>query len=102
MAARIDNGRVQLLTRTGLDWTEKYPSAIAALANLNINTAYLDGELCGAACEAERLTIRDMVEPSSDGRLASQREYATAHAFAVGRGLGMSESRQPSLIHERD
>ena len=47
MAARIDNGRVQLLTRTGLDWTEKYPSAIAALANLNVKTAYLDGELCG-------------------------------------------------------
>ena len=47
MAARIDNGRVQLLTRTGLDWTAKYPSAAAALANLNIKTAYLDGELCG-------------------------------------------------------
>jgi ATP-dependent DNA ligase len=47
MAARIDNGRVQLLTRTGLDWTAKYPSAIAALANLNVKTAYLDGELCG-------------------------------------------------------
>src|SRR4051794_40836669 len=27
MAARIDNGRVQLLTRTGLDWTAKYPGA---------------------------------------------------------------------------
>jgi ATP-dependent DNA ligase len=38
---------VQLLTRTGLDWTAKYPSAIAALANLNVKTAYLDGELCG-------------------------------------------------------
>jgi hypothetical protein len=48
MAARIDNGRVQLLTRTGLDWTAKYPSAIAALANLTIKTAYLDGELCGS------------------------------------------------------
>src|ERR1700722_9698800 len=47
MAARIDNGRVQLLTRTGLDWTDKYPSAIAALSNLNVKTAYLDGELCG-------------------------------------------------------
>jgi DNA ligase D-like protein (predicted ligase) len=47
MAARIDNGRVQLLTRTGLDWTAKYPSAIAALANVNVKTAYLDGELCG-------------------------------------------------------
>jgi DNA ligase D-like protein (predicted ligase) len=47
MAARIDNGRVQLLTRTGLDWTHKYPSAASALADLNVQTAYLDGELCG-------------------------------------------------------
>jgi bifunctional non-homologous end joining protein LigD len=47
MAARIDNGRVQLLTRTGLDWTARYPSAVAALANVNVKTAYLDGELCG-------------------------------------------------------
>jgi ATP-dependent DNA ligase len=47
MAARIDNGRVQLLTRTGLDWTAKYPIAIGALANVNVKTAYLDGELCG-------------------------------------------------------
>jgi DNA ligase D-like protein (predicted ligase) len=47
MAARIDNGRVQLLTRTGLDWTYKYPAAVAALSNVNVKTAYLDGELCG-------------------------------------------------------
>jgi ATP-dependent DNA ligase len=47
MAARIDNGRVQLLTRTGLDWTHKYPRAIAALANLNVKTAYIDDELRG-------------------------------------------------------
>jgi DNA ligase D-like protein (predicted ligase) len=47
MAARIDSGRVQLLARTGLDWSARYPSAIAALANVNVKTAYLDGELCG-------------------------------------------------------
>jgi bifunctional non-homologous end joining protein LigD len=47
MAARFDNGRVQLLPRTGLDWTDKYPRAIAALANLNTKTLYLDSELCG-------------------------------------------------------
>ena len=40
-------GAVQLLTRTGLDWTSKYPSAVAALENLNVKTAYIDGELCG-------------------------------------------------------
>ena len=47
MAARIDNGRAQLLTRTGLDWSDKYPSVIEALANVKAKTAYLDGELCG-------------------------------------------------------
>jgi ATP-dependent DNA ligase len=47
MAARIDNGRAQLLTRTGLDWTNKYPGAIAALAKLKVKTAYIDGEPCG-------------------------------------------------------
>src|SRR5580658_4836175 len=47
MAARIDRGRAQLLTRTGLDWTDKYPSVVAALANIRAKTAYLDGELCG-------------------------------------------------------
>jgi bifunctional non-homologous end joining protein LigD len=47
MAARLDHGRAQLLTRTGLDWTEKYPSAVAALAGVRAKTAYIDGELCG-------------------------------------------------------
>jgi ATP-dependent DNA ligase len=47
MAARIDHGPAQLLTRTGLDWSDKYPSVIAALANVKAKTAYLDGELCG-------------------------------------------------------
>jgi ATP-dependent DNA ligase len=47
MAARTDGGRAQLLTRTGLDWTDKYPSIIAALANVRAKTAYIDGELCG-------------------------------------------------------
>ena len=47
MAARIDNGRAHLLTRTGLDWSEKYPNVISARANLKAKTAYLDGELCG-------------------------------------------------------
>jgi ATP-dependent DNA ligase len=36
MAARIDRGDVQLLTRSGLDWTEKYPETAAALAKLPV------------------------------------------------------------------
>ena len=53
MAARIDNGRAQLLTRTGLDWTNKYPSVIEALATVKAKTAYIaDGELCGGVDDA--------------------------------------------------
>jgi ATP-dependent DNA ligase len=47
MSARIERERVQLLTRTGLDWSHKYPSVVEALVNLGAKTAYLDGELCG-------------------------------------------------------
>jgi ATP-dependent DNA ligase len=47
MAARIAKGRVRLLTRSGLDWTEKYPATAAAFAKLKVGTAYIDGELCG-------------------------------------------------------
>jgi bifunctional non-homologous end joining protein LigD len=47
VSARVEGGRAQLLTRTGLDWSDKYPSVIATLAKLPVESAYLDGELCG-------------------------------------------------------
>ena len=47
MHARLEHGRAQLLTRTGLDWTHKYPFIAAALSALPAKQAYLDGELCG-------------------------------------------------------
>ncbi len=47
MSARIDGGRVQLLTRTGLDWSDKYPSVVAAVAQIKAESAYVDGH-CAA------------------------------------------------------
>jgi ATP-dependent DNA ligase len=47
MSARIEGGRAQLSTRSGLDWSDKYPSMVALLANVRAKSAYLDGELCG-------------------------------------------------------
>src|SRR5215210_1076434 len=41
---RIENGRVRLLTRRGLDWTHRFPSIAEALAKLPAQSAYLDGE----------------------------------------------------------
>jgi bifunctional non-homologous end joining protein LigD len=47
IAARIERGRATLLTRTGLDWSAKYPSLLTALKAVRAKTAYLDGKLCG-------------------------------------------------------
>jgi ATP-dependent DNA ligase len=47
MHARLDRGAVKLLTRTGLDWTHKYPAIAEDVASLDARHAYLDGELCG-------------------------------------------------------
>ncbi|HWI27243.1 MAG TPA: non-homologous end-joining DNA ligase, partial [Stellaceae bacterium] len=45
--ARVVRGEVTLLTRTGLDWTERYQTTAKALCVIKIRGgAYLDGELC--------------------------------------------------------
>jgi len=46
MHARIAAKQAMLLTRNGLDWTDKYPTIAAALAALKCRQAYIDGELC--------------------------------------------------------
>jgi bifunctional non-homologous end joining protein LigD len=53
LLARVDRGRVTLKTRTGLDWTTKFPSLKKALEVLPVVTAFLDGEV---TVESERGT----------------------------------------------
>jgi ATP-dependent DNA ligase len=62
MAARIDRGDVQLLTRSGLDWTEKYPETAQALAKLPVTSAY--GELCGVG--AHGVTSFALIQSAGD------------------------------------
>jgi bifunctional non-homologous end joining protein LigD len=92
MAARIDNDRVQLLTRTGLDWTDKYPSAIAALANLNVKTAYLDGELCGV--DESGLPSFAHTQAARDGESGARLVY---YAFDLLHLDGRDVSRLPLI-----
>jgi DNA ligase D-like protein (predicted ligase) len=44
--ARIADNEVQLLTRTGLDWTHRYEGIAAACRKISADSAYIDGELC--------------------------------------------------------
>jgi bifunctional non-homologous end joining protein LigD len=43
--ARLDRGKVKLLTRKGLDWTKKFPTIADAVAKLPVRSALIDGEV---------------------------------------------------------
>src|ERR1700747_283199 len=64
MHARLDRGAVKLLTRTGLDWTHKYPAIAKAVASLDARQAYLDGELCGVGSGG--ITMFNIIQLASD------------------------------------
>ena len=65
MHARVDRGKAQLLTRTGLDWTHKYAPVAAALSALPARQTYLDGELCGVRTDGR--TEFSLIQAATDG-----------------------------------
>src|SRR5271169_1046583 len=69
MHARLYRGAVKLLTRTGLDWTHKYPAIAKTVASLDARQAYLDGELCGVGSDG--ITSFNIVQLGSDSSNAA-------------------------------
>ena len=45
MGGRIENGKAKLITRSGLDWTRKFPAIAKALEKAKIKSGWLDGEI---------------------------------------------------------
>jgi len=72
MHARLDRGVVRLLTRTGLDWTHKYPATAAAVLLVGSRQAYLDGELYGV--HPDGITSFSMIQTASDSGNAAASE----------------------------
>src|SRR5213595_467621 len=67
MHARLDAGHVQILTRRGNDWTDKYPAITEAVADLPAQNAYLDGELCGVLPDGR--TAFTLIQNAAEGSL---------------------------------
>ncbi|MBV9287842.1 MAG: DNA ligase D, partial [Hyphomicrobiales bacterium] len=68
LEARIKDGRVKLLTRSGLDWTQKFGAGIAAaLTQLPVREAMIDGELV-VESEAGASSFSSLQADLSDGR----------------------------------
>ena len=101
MHARLDEGAVKLLTRTGLDWTHKYPPIAAAVASLGARRAYLDRELCGVFPDG--ITSFSMIQGASDpqpdpARLAVLRPDAGEKVLEGGVVRGIARQH---LVGER-
>ena len=47
----IGGGKAKMYTRSGLDWSEKFPEIVAAAAQLEVGSALLDGEIVSLDAE---------------------------------------------------
>jgi ATP-dependent DNA ligase len=84
MHARLDRGAVRLLTRTGLDWTHKYPAIAAAVSSIGARQAYLDGELCGV--RPDGITSFSMIQAASDSGNAAALVFFLRSSVSRRRG----------------
>ncbi len=70
LQARVEDGKVKLFTRTGLDWTHKFGEEIvAAFAKLDLSNAVIDGEVAveaGSGATDFSLLQQDLSESRSD------------------------------------
>jgi DNA ligase D-like protein (predicted ligase) len=69
MHARLNAGRVQIITWRGNDWTQKYPAIAKAIAGLPAQDAYLDGELCGVLPDGR--TAFNLIQHAADAAQGS-------------------------------
>ena len=102
--ARLDRGEVRLLTRTGLDWTHKYPAIASTVSSLPARQAYLDGELCGVRPDGGigLLPVRSPVRRRRKSlHVAADGAEGAARRLAVGWRLAAALLRSPDRARPR-
>ncbi len=62
----VAGGKAKVFTRTGLDWTEKFPEIEKAAAALDVGSALIDGEICAldAKGRPDFSTLRTAIKDS--------------------------------------
>src|SRR3977135_2266276 len=55
MMAWREGGRVRLLTRNGIDWSDRLPSVLAAVTSLKVRSCLIDGE--AVVCDERGLAV---------------------------------------------
>jgi bifunctional non-homologous end joining protein LigD len=96
--ARIDHGAARLLTRSGLDWTDRFRALSQALARLPVETALIDGEVVVMA-ETGASHFSGLQEALSEGRDDRLQFYAFDLLHLDGKDLTSArlEERKAAL-----
>ena len=81
--ARIDGGKVRLLTRKNLDWTERFGAIAGALEALHLGSALLDGEIVVEE-ESGISTFNGLQADLSSGRQDRMRYHAFDILYCEG------------------
>jgi bifunctional non-homologous end joining protein LigD len=84
--ARLDHGKVRLLTRKGLDWTHRFKPIAQAVATLDAETALIDGELV-AVDEQGHSSFSLLQNDLKDSRSDRMRYFAFDLLFVDGHDL---------------
>jgi bifunctional non-homologous end joining protein LigD len=93
--ARIADGMVQLLTRTGLDWTNRFSSIAKAMQSLKAASAVIDGEVVVERADGVT-SFTDLVAALEDGRSEAMSYIAFDLLFLDGadvRDAALSERK---------
>ncbi|TMJ49317.1 MAG: DNA ligase D, partial [Alphaproteobacteria bacterium] len=96
--ARIEHGKVRLITRNGLDWTAKFPELAQAFARLPVETALIDGELVCLA-SAGTTSFSDLQDAIATGKTGALNFFAFDLLYRDGwdlTGAGL-EDRKAAL-----
>ncbi len=88
--ARIDGDEVRLLTRKGLDWTERFVSVARAVRELKLGSAILDGEVV-VEDSAGISNFAELVSDLKAGRQDRFRYYAFDLLYLNGVDLTSAE-----------
>src|SRR5262245_4483104 len=83
--ARIEAGKVQLLTRTDLDWTVRFKPIAAILGKLPAKTAYLDGEVVVLDGSTTKRSLKPTIcwTPQAPNRPCSQRSCRSRAQYEI-------------------
>lgn len=86
LQAHIDGDEVRLLTRTGLDWTERFASVAKALKALKLTSAILDGEVV-VEDDAGASSFVELVDALKAGRSADMLYYVFDALYLQGQDV---------------